>query len=89
MPQNPFYKTKKWRDKRDSILRRDGYLCQHCKKYGKEVEATTVHHIKHRDEYPELAYDSDNLVSLCYKCHAKQHPEKGAKRKSYYPPRKR
>ena len=27
-------------------------MCQHCKRYGKAVQATTVHHIKHADEYP-------------------------------------
>lgn len=32
-------------------------MCQHCKRYGKAVQATTVHHIKHADEYPELAYE--------------------------------
>ena len=51
-------------------------MCQHCKRYGKAVQATTVHHIKHADEYPELAYEDKNLVSLCEGCHNKQHPEK-------------
>lgn len=38
-----------------------------------------VHHKKHADEYPELAYDLDNLESLCEACHNKKHPEKGRK----------
>ena len=71
-----FYTSAKWRHKREIILKRDGYLCQNCKRYGKQVQAVTVHHIKHLDEYPELALDSKNLISLCNACHNKQHPEK-------------
>ena len=70
------YNSRRWRHKRKEILRRDGYLCQRCKRYGKQVQAVTVHHIKHVDEYPELAYINDNLVSLCNACHNKEHPEK-------------
>ena len=70
------YNSRRWRHKRKEILRRDGYLCQHCKRYGKQVQAVTVHHIKHVDEYPELAYINDNLESLCNACHNKEHPEK-------------
>ena len=70
------YNSRRWRHKRKEILRRDGDLCQHCKRYGKRVQAVTVHHIKHVDEYPELAYTNDNLVSLCNACHNKEHPEK-------------
>ena len=73
------YNDTKWRNKRKKILRRDGYMCQKCKRYGRRTEATTVHHIKHADEYPELAWDDDNLVSLCGSCHDKEHPEKGRK----------
>ena len=71
-----FYKSRRWKRKRLAILKRDGYLCQWCKRYGRTIEATTVHHIKHADEYPELAYVDDNLVSLCDACHNKAHPEK-------------
>lgn len=77
----PFsYKTKKWKHKRAAILRRDGYLCQECKKYGRKREAVTVHHIKHAETNPELVYADDNLVSLCGACHNKMHPEKGGRR---------
>lgn len=73
------YKNKKWERKRRSILVRDGYMCQICKRYGKSVQATVVHHIKHADEYPELMYEDSNLISLCAACHEKAHPEKGRK----------
>ena len=71
-----FYRSIKWKHKREAILRRDNYLCQNCKRYGRYVEAITVHHIKHYDEFPELALDNNNLVSLCNACHNKAHPEK-------------
>lgn len=41
--------------------------------------AVEVHHIKHVDEYPELAYKPDNVISLCKACHRAQHPEKAEK----------
>lgn len=71
------YNSKKWRRKTKIIKKRDGYLCVECKKYGRKRPAQTVHHIKHVDEYPELAFVDSNLVSLCNACHNKQHPEKG------------
>ena len=74
------YKSKKWKRKRELVLRRDGYLCCECKKYGRKREAVTVHHIKHVDEFPELAYTDGNLISLCNACHNKMHPEKGGRR---------
>lgn len=74
------YKTKKWKRKREAVLRRDGYLCRECKKYGRMREAVTVHHIKHVDEFPEFAYIDSNLISLCNACHNKMHPEKGGRR---------
>jgi len=70
------YKATRWKRKQKKILKRDEYMCQWCKRYGKKTEATTVHHIKHSDEYPELAYTDSNLISLCSACHNKAHPEK-------------
>lgn len=70
------YNAPRWRRKRETILRRDGYLCRYCLRYGRRRQATTVHHIEHADEHPELAYNADNLISLCEACHNKMHPEK-------------
>lgn len=72
-----FYKTKAWERKRARILRRDGYLCQNCKRYGRMRPATTVHHILHYEDRPDLALTDSNLISLCDACHNKSHPEKG------------
>ena len=77
--KDEFYQSKTWKRKRESILRRDGYKCRRCKRYGRQRPATTVHHIKHFDEFPELALDNDNLISLCESCHNYYHPEKAEK----------
>lgn len=68
-----FYKTRQWKRKRESILRRDEYLCQECKRYGRKKEATTVHHINPLKDRPDLRLTSWNLLSLCGKCHENMH----------------
>lgn len=73
------YRSPRWRRKEKYIKRRDGYICQWCKRYGRIREAEVVHHIKPVEDYPELAYIDDNLVSICNECHNKAHPEKGRK----------
>ena len=70
------YKTARWKRTREKILRRDMYMCRECRRYGRLTEAAEVHHIRHADAAPELFYTESNLVSLCKKCHNKQHPEK-------------
>lgn len=74
-----FYDSPRWARKRQHILRRDGYMCQVCRRYGKQVEATEVHHIKHLEDAPDLALVDSNLISLCHRCHWLQHPEKRVK----------
>lgn len=68
-----FLKKKRWHDKRDSILRRDNYTCQLCKRYGKMTGAHHVHHIFPWEFYPEYAYENWNLISLCQQCHNRMH----------------
>lgn len=79
MNTTEFYQSKRWRSFRKRILIRDGYTCQRCKRYGKVTPALEVHHVKHLDEFPELALDPSNCISLCKGCHNMQHPEKGSK----------
>ena len=72
-----FYNSKTlWRPVRAAALKRDNYECQICKSKGLYNEATTVHHIKHLKEFPGLALDLNNLVSVCSNCHNILHPEK-------------
>lgn len=68
-----FYKSSKWKRKRERILRRDGYKCQEAKRYGKYKEATIVHHIYPLEDYPELACMDWNLISLSSEYHNKMH----------------
>ena len=70
---DPFYRSRRWERLRESVLRRDGYMCQESKRYGKQVQATTVHHIFQRDEYPEYEWEPWNLISLCDKAHNEMH----------------
>lgn len=71
--ESEFYKSTKWERKRQRILRRDGFNCQICKRYGKMRLASHVHHIYPLEEYPELAMQDWNLISLCNACHNRMH----------------
>lgn len=77
MPADPYYQTAKHRKWREKVLRKAKYLCAECSRYGKITPATTAHHIKPREVYPENKYDLDNGQALCAACHMKAHPEKG------------
>ena len=67
------YKSAQWQRKRAKILWRDGYRCQLSRRYGKNVEATTVHHIFPADAFPEYAWADWNLLSLSAGAHDKMH----------------
>ena len=70
------YKKKAWRELTDIVKRRDDYLCQECRRYGRTSGATLVHHVYPTDQYPELFYNPWNLISLCTACHEKMHDRK-------------
>ena len=70
---DPFYKTARWLRLRAVILRRDGYMCQASRRYGRRVQADTVHHIFPREIYPEYQYDTWNLISLSAEAHNRMH----------------
>ena len=71
------YNKRTWKRKRAIILRRDKYLCRNCKRYGRKVGATTVHHMIPLSVDSSLAMCSNNLLSLCNKCHEKMHDRTG------------
>jgi hypothetical protein len=57
-----YLNSQAWQIKRQTILKRDNYLCQYCKSY----EATQVHHLC----YDNLGNESDfELLSVCHPCH--------------------
>ena len=68
-----FYKSKAWKTIRAAALRRDGYMCQASKRYGKLLQADTVHHIFPRDEFPQYQYALWNLISLTTERHNELH----------------
>lgn len=76
MGHSEFYHSKAWRKKRAKILRRDKHLCRESLRYGKRVDATTVHHIFPLEQYPELALEDWNLVSLSTERHDAMHDRK-------------
>jgi len=67
------YKDPRWIRKRNQALRRDGYLCQQCKRYGRTRAADTVHHVNPVDVSPNLWLALWNLLSLCRACHDAMH----------------
>lgn len=68
-----YYRSVRWKKLREKILRRDGYQCQVSKRYGKAVEADTVHHIFPRQDYPEYQWEPWNLISVSAAVHGKLH----------------
>lgn len=71
-----FYKTTKWKKKRENVLRRDTYECRECKRYGKTTLANTVHHINPLETHAHLRLETNNLLSLCNSCHEAMHIRK-------------
>lgn len=68
-----YYKTRRWELLRAAILKRDGYICQESKRYGRRVSADTVHHVFPRDAFPEYQWEPWNLVSLSAGVHDQMH----------------
>ncbi|WP_088825704.1 HNH endonuclease [Listeria goaensis] len=70
---NPLYLSPKWERKRNKILRRDEYLCQESKRYGRTESAEVIHHIYPVEEYPELAFEEWNLLPVTHRSHNSFH----------------
>lgn len=68
-----FYKSSAWKLARARALRRDGYICQLNKRYGKAIEAQVVHHILPLEFYPEHRLKPWNLISLSTAAHESLH----------------
>lgn len=50
----------------NAVISRDKAICQHCEAHGVELHA---HHIKSYKDHPDLRFDVNNGITLCYKCH--------------------
>ena len=57
-------------DWRVQVFERDNYTCQHCLQKGGELNA---HHIKSFAHHPNLRTVLENGITLCKKCHIKEH----------------
>ena len=68
------YNTRRWKDLRARKMA-DNPICEECERKGKTTPAKEVHHIiPFEIDYDlSLAYDYDNLVSLCVECHKEAH----------------
>lgn len=75
---DPFYLSKRWKQKRKAILNRDKYVCQYFKRFGKTKPAQVVHHIFPREDFPEYAYASWNLIALSGEAHRLMHNPDGS-----------
>jgi 5-methylcytosine-specific restriction endonuclease McrA len=58
--------TSEWQKVRRKALRRDGWRCKHCGR----VTTLEVHHVVPVREAPDRAFDLNNLLTLCRRCHA-------------------
>lgn len=68
-----FYHSSDWRRARKLALERDNYLCQRHLKQGVLVPAKIVHHIVEVKDDWSKRLDIDNLESVCYACHNREH----------------
>lgn len=73
MSRDKYYDSKRWHKKRDRILRLDGYIDKVESRFGRTIEATLVHHIYPRDEYPEYEWEDWNLISVSKSTHQRLH----------------
>jgi len=72
------YNTVRWKKLREAKVQANP-LCEVCLAAGGVMQVEEVHHVKPLDfaldryELEVLAYDWDNLVSLCVECHKNEH----------------
>jgi 5-methylcytosine-specific restriction endonuclease McrA len=67
-----YMKSKKWRNLRIRVAKRDRFICQRCHRY--TPKGFNIHHLSYERLGNERLSD---LILLCPKCHKKTH------RKSY------
>jgi 5-methylcytosine-specific restriction protein A len=60
-------RSARWKVVRLAAKRRDGFKCVDYGAHGR----LEVHHVKRVKDAPELAFDLDNLKTLCVVCHSR------------------
>lgn len=77
-----FYLSRKWRRFRHEVLKRDHYECVACNEEGRLTtdlhlpnnrRGLEVDHKIELEKRPDLAFEMDNLQTLCVNCHNKKH----------------
>ena len=82
MDKATIYNSREWQELRIAKLRSQP-LCERCLSQGRYVSAHPVHHIipietaHNMADMKRLAFDFNNLQSLCDKCHDDIHNEAG------------
>ena len=71
------YNTARWRELRKAKLRNNP-LCECCLKEGITTATEDIHHVVSFMDYrgyerTRVAFDWDNLMSLCKRCHQQMH----------------
>lgn len=91
--QYKFYKTPEWKRLRRQVLEANHYECEDCRAQSptKITRATTVHHDRETEKFPELALSlywvdgyggrHQNLFALCDDCHNRRHGRFGYDKK--------
>ncbi len=59
-------KSPKWQKKKNGILERDNYICQHC---GSKEKNLQVHHLIYISGKKPWEYPDDCLITYCCDCH--------------------
>ena len=78
------YNSREWKELRIAKLRSTNGQCEECMKQGIVTSARCVHHVvpietaRTKEEMRRLAFDWNNLMSLCKSCHARIHKELGS-----------
>lgn len=71
---NKLRRTDEYKKWRNEVYKRDGWTCRNCKDKPRRIVA---HHIKSFTAFPKLRFNVDNGITLCRKCHKKEHSEIG------------
>lgn len=67
-----FQHSKAWLKKRGQVLRRYGYIDQYIRRTtGRTTEANVVHHILPKEQFPQYALESWNLISVSRHTHSR------------------
>lgn len=68
-----FYHRPEWKEFRDEILERDGWICLHCGRGRHSNSVLQVHHMEYLPGLLPWDHPPEVCVTLCKGCHAVEH----------------